>query len=85
MIETLPRAFAGISTGTERVISSPRYVRISVFSVTVEPGLGRLPSIQTRSSVAVFDCSLASISRFRPSMSTSSNALRRRKLIGPTT
>jgi hypothetical protein len=67
------------------VISSPRHVRSSILSGTVVPAFGCGLSIQARSSVAMRDCSVDSISSLIPSISTSSKAFRSRKLIGATT
>ena len=81
--ETLPRAFAGIC---DRHRARDLLAAIGAQQhLQVDRGAGlrtRVPSIQTRSSVALRGCSLASISRVSASSSTSSNALRSRKLIG---
>ena len=83
--DRLPRALAGTCSGSDFRISSPRYERSRTLMLTVLPGFTRVPSSHTRSTVALRDCSLASISSVSASISTSSNELRRSTLIGVTT
>src|SRR3712207_8174842 len=50
--DSVPETVGGISIGTVRTTSSPRYVRRSTFSGIGRPGRGRGSSIHTRWSVA---------------------------------
>ena len=84
MIETLPR----VRRDLNRDRTCDLFATIGAqqdAQINCRPGLVLVPSIQTRSRVALRGCSPPSISRFRPSNSTSSKALRSRTLSGATT